>query len=89
MPVDALTKRFSIDPGNHKVHAEGDAERHPAHRSTQNYKVGEGQLLTVPLVLKSQAPEYLTPGQLKCMLGAKSQDDVLKCLPAEDASRSS
>ena len=46
-----------------------------------SYQVGEGQLLTVPLVLKSQAPEYLTPGQLRCMLGAKGQEDVLKCLP--------
>ena len=27
-------------------------------------------------------PEFLTPGQLKCMLGAKSQEEVLKCLAA-------
>ena len=50
-------------------------------RSTRSTRSAKSQLLTVPLVLKSQAPEYLTPGQLKCMLGAKSQDDVLKCLP--------
>jgi len=29
----------------------------------------------------AQGPEFLTPGQLKCMLGAKSQEEVLKCLP--------
>jgi hypothetical protein len=80
VPSNALTRRFSIDPGDHHVHAEGLQNGIPL-TLDQNYTVGEGQLLTVPLVLKSQAPEYLTPGQLKCMLGAKSQDDVIKCLP--------
>ena len=47
----------------------------------ETYTVAEGQLLSVPLVLKSQALEYLTPGQLRCMVGAKNQEDVLKCLP--------
>ena len=45
------------------------------------YTVAESQLLTVALVLKSKAAEYLTKGQLSCMLGAKNQDDVLQCLP--------
>jgi hypothetical protein len=80
VPTNALTKRFSIDPGDHRVHAEGTQNGIPLSLD-EKYTVGEGQLLTVPLVLKSQAPEYLTPGQLKCMLGAKSQDDVIKCLP--------
>jgi hypothetical protein len=80
VPAAALTKRFSIDPGDHVVHAEGLSNGIPLSLD-EKYTVGEGQLLTVPLVLKSQAPEYLTPGQLKCMLGAKNQDDVLKCLP--------
>jgi hypothetical protein len=80
VPVNALTKRFSIDPGDHKLHAEANQNGIPLSLD-QSYTVGEGQLLTVPLVLKSQAPEYLTPGQLKCMLGAKSQDEILKCLP--------
>jgi hypothetical protein len=80
VPVGALTKRFSIDPGDHTVHAEGTQNGIPL-ALDEKYTVGEGQLLTVPLVLKSQAPEYLTPGQLKCMLGAKNQDEVLKCLP--------
>jgi hypothetical protein len=80
VPINALTRRFSIDPGDHAVHAEGTQNGIPL-ALDEKYTVGEGQLLTVPLILKSQAPEYLTPGQLKCMLGAKSQDDVLKCLP--------
>lgn len=80
VPANALTKRFSIDPGDHKVHAEGTQNGLPL-SFDGTYQVGEGQLLSVSLVLKSQAPEYLTPGQLKCMLGAKGQEDVLKCLP--------
>jgi hypothetical protein len=80
VPINALTRRFSIDPGEHTVHAEATQNGIPLSLD-EKYTVGEGQLLTVPLILKSQAPEYLTPGQLKCMLGAKSQDDVLKCLP--------
>jgi hypothetical protein len=85
VPVGALTKRFSIDPGDHTVHAEGTQNGIPL-ALDEKYRVGEGQLLTIPLVLKSQAPEYLTPGQLKCMLGAKNQDDVLKCLPQKTRS---
>jgi hypothetical protein len=80
VPTNALTKRFSVDPGDHTVHAEGTQNGIPLSLD-QKYTVGEGQLLTIPLVLKSEAPEYLTPGQLKCMLGAKNQDDVVRCLP--------
>jgi hypothetical protein len=80
VPINALSKRFSIDPGDHQVHAEGTQNGIPLSLDVK-VTVAEGQLVTVPLVLKSQEPEYLTAGQLKCMLAAKNQDDVLKCLP--------
>ena len=80
VPTNALTKRFSIDPGDHKVHAEGTQNGIPL-AYDESYSVGEGQLLTVQLVLKSQTPDYLTPDQIRCMLGAHNQEDVLKCLP--------
>ena len=83
VPIRALAKRFSIDPGEHVVHAEGTQNGIPL-TFDQKITVGEGQLVTVPLVLKSHAPEYLTSGQLSCMLGAKNQDDVLKCLPQKN-----
>src|SRR6202035_4997662 len=51
VPAGALTKRFSIDPGDHTVHAEGTQNGIPLSLD-QKYTVGEGQLLTVPLVLK-------------------------------------
>jgi len=31
--------------------------------------------------MRAAAPEFLTPGQLKCMVAAKNQEDVQKCLP--------
>jgi len=80
VPASALTKRFSIDPGKHHVKASGTQNGIPL-EFEQDYDVKEGELLTVAITLKSQAPEYLTPGQLKCMLAAKNQEDVVKCLP--------
>lgn len=80
VPAEALTKKFSIDPGHHTVHAEGTQGGIPL-VFDHEYSVREAELLTVTITLKSQAPEYLTPGQLRCMLGAKNQEDVIKCLP--------
>ena len=80
VPKEALTKRFSIDPGKHKAHADGVVNGIPL-AFDEEYDVKDAELLTVVITLKSQGPEFLTPGQLKCMLGAKSQEEVLKCLP--------
>ncbi len=80
VPTQSLTKKFSIDPGKHVVHAEGTLNGIPL-QFDKEYEVKEAELLTVQIVLVSQTPEYLTGGQLKCMLAAKSQEDVLKCLP--------
>ena len=80
VPSESLSKRFSVDPGKHKVHADGTANGIPL-SFDQEIDVKEAETVNVAITLKSQAPEYLTPGQLKCMLGAKSQEDVLKCLP--------
>lgn len=80
VPAAALTKRFSVDPGKHTVHAEGTLNG-VSMVFDQEYDVKESELVTVVITLKTQASEYLTPGQLKCMLGAKSQEEVLLCLP--------
>jgi hypothetical protein len=80
VPQSALTKKFSIDPGSHKVHAEGTQNGIPL-AFDETYNVKEGELLTVTITLKSQTSEYLTPGQLKCMLSAKNQEEVVHCLP--------
>ncbi len=80
VPGDSLTKKFSIDPGRHTVHAEGTQNGIPL-AFDQEYTIREGELLSVLVTLKSQAPEYLSSGQLRCMLAAKNQEDVMKCLP--------
>jgi hypothetical protein len=80
VPATALTKKFSIDPGKHTVHAEGTQGGIPL-TFEESYDVKDGELLTVTITLKSAASEYLTPGQLKCMLGAKDQEEVVRCLP--------
>jgi hypothetical protein len=81
VPNDALTRKFSVDPGAHKVHAEGAIEGVPL-AFDKDYDVKESELVTVDIVLVSQRPEFLTESQVKCMLSAKSQEDVLKCIPA-------
>ncbi len=82
VPNDSLGKRFSIDPGKHTAHAEAAQGAIPLAFDAE-YDVKEGELLTVTITLKSQGSEYLTPGQLKCMLGAKNQEEVVKCLPVD------
>jgi hypothetical protein len=82
VPAESLTRKFSVDPGKHVVHAEGTVNSIPL-TFDKEYMIKEGELTIVQIVLVSQAPEFLTPGQLKCMLGAKNQEDVIKCLPQE------
>ena len=81
VPTDSLTKKFSIDPGHHVAHAEGSVGSGIPLSFDKEYDVKEGELLTVKITLVAPPSEYLTPGQLKCMLGAKNQDEVVKCLP--------
>jgi hypothetical protein len=80
VPSTSLTKKFSIDPGKHAVHAEGTQGAIPL-TFDESYDVKDGELLTVTITLKSAASEYLTPGQLKCMIQAKNQEEVVHCLP--------
>ena len=80
VPIEALTKKFSVDPGKHKVVAEGSVNGFPA-TFEEEYDVKEKDFVTVRITLKPPANDYITPGQIKCMLAAKSQEDVQKCLP--------
>jgi tetratricopeptide (TPR) repeat protein len=80
VPLDALTKKFSVDPGKHKVLAEGSVNGFPA-TFEDEYDIKEKEFTTIRITLKPPANDYITPGQIKCMLAAKSQEDVQKCLP--------
>lgn len=81
VPNDALTKKFSVDPGKHKVVAEGSVNGFPA-SFEEELDVKEKELVTVRITLKpSSSNDFVTPGQIQCMLKAKNQEEVQKCLP--------
>lgn len=80
VPNDALTKKFSVDPGKHKVVAEGTVNGFTA-TYEEEYDVKEKDFVTVRITLKPPANDFITPGQIKCMLAAKSQEEVQQCLP--------
>jgi hypothetical protein len=81
VPTESLTKKFSVDPGTHKVHAEGSLNGGVPLSYDEDIEVKEGELKTIKISLSAPPSEYLTAGQLRCMLQAKSQEEVLKCLP--------
>lgn len=76
----SLTRKFSIDPGRHSVRAEGASMGLPL-SFEETFDAKEGEVVTVRLTLKATSPGVLTAGQLRCMMEAKSQEDVEKCLP--------
>lgn len=79
VPTDALTKKFSVNPGKHQVVAEGLVNGLPA-TFEQEVDIKEGELITVTITLKPQGGA-VSPSQIKCMLQAKTQEEVQKCLP--------
>ncbi len=78
VPLDALTKKFSIDPGKHHVASNGLAAGVPG-AMQDDYDVKEGELLTVRLGLQPQ-PGAITKGQLDCLLKAKNDEEIKKCV---------
>jgi tetratricopeptide (TPR) repeat protein len=85
VPADSLTKKFSVDPGKHKVFAEGRVNGFTS-EFEEEYEIKEKELVTVQITLKPPANDFITPGQIKCMLAAKSQEEVQKCLPQNQKS---
>jgi hypothetical protein len=83
--VEALGRHFAINPGAHTVRAEGTEDGIPL-RFEQTYSVVEGESLIIVLALTLQTAGYLTPGQITCMLTARNQDDVLRCVRQESRS---
>lgn len=79
VPQDQLGKKFNVDPGKHKVHAQGVVNG-LLMSFDETYDLRDGETRTVQITLKTMAPEYLTRGQLGCMLAAKSQEEVQQCI---------
>lgn len=80
VPTQSLSKKFSVDPGTHTVKATGTVNGFPA-SFEEEVELKERELKTVQITLKPAASDIVTPGQIKCMLAAKSQEDVQRCLP--------
>lgn len=85
VPGESLRKKFSVDPGTHKVVAEGTVNGFTA-TFEEEYEIKEKDFVTVKITLKPPANDFITPGQIKCMLAAKSQEEVQKCLPQNQKS---
>jgi tetratricopeptide (TPR) repeat protein len=79
IPEARLDESFTIDPGSHNVHAEG-LLRGARVSSDEKFDVKEGETALVKIKLK---PVALTKGQLECMVSAKTQDEILACLPQD------
>jgi hypothetical protein len=80
VPPESWNKPFSVDPGTHKIHAEGMANDIKL-VFDQSLDFKDTQSLTVRITLKPESPKFLTEGQMICMRTAQSQDEVAKCLP--------
>lgn len=79
IPPARQAESFTIDPGPHTVHAEGML-RGGRVSSDETVNVKEGETAVVKITLK---PAALTQGQLQCMVAAKTQEEILACLPQE------
>ena len=80
IPPERQAGNFTIDPGTHKVHAEGILRGARVSYDDEKVEVAEGQTVSVKITLK---PAALTGGQLECMVAAKTQEEIQQCLPSE------
>lgn len=79
IPEARLGEVFTVDPGEHRIHAEG-VLRGARVSSDDTIKLAEGEIATARVKLK---PAAMTQGQLECMVSAKTQEDILMCLPQQ------
>ena len=79
IPTEKLAQRFAIDPGRHRARGEGSVGG-VLMNFDQTYEVKDGESIQVTIKLR---PTALTPGQLECMVSAKTEDDIVKCLPQQ------
>jgi tetratricopeptide (TPR) repeat protein len=80
IPPERMADNFTIDPGAHKLHAEGVLRGARVSYDDDKIEVGEGQTVSLRITLK---PAALTGGQLECMVAAKTQEEIQQCLPSE------
>jgi hypothetical protein len=79
-PDTKVTKRFAVNPGAHNVHGDGTING-VSLTFDKTYELAEGEFVTAAIALVPKEPEYLSSGQLNCVLTARTQSEVFKCLP--------
>ena len=80
VPKDDYTKKFSVDPGKHKATAEGVVNGVNS-RFEEEYEIKEKELLSIRVALRPITNGLLTDGQIRCMIEAKTQEEMQKCIP--------
>jgi tetratricopeptide (TPR) repeat protein len=80
IPVDALTKKFSVDPGHHRITAEGKINGYTAQKFEKEVDVKESELTTVELLLNPQ-DGAINQNQIKCL------EEIPKTLPIDEVQK--
>lgn len=80
VPPEKLASPVVVDPGSHKIHAEGTLAGTLGYYD-ETLEVKDGEALTVHVEPKSTA---ITPGQLACILAAKNESEIAQCLPKKE-----
>lgn len=84
VPLETAAKKFAVDPGDHAVHAEGTLSGLPV-SFDRTYEIADGELVTAAILMVPRTSEFLSGSQLKCILSARNQEDIVKCLPQSGA----
>jgi hypothetical protein len=77
---EALDKPLRLDPGPHRIHAEGVIDGAPM-LFDEVKTLAPGEQASLVVSLRPKPSEFLTPGQFACMQAARTQQEVLRCLP--------
>jgi tetratricopeptide (TPR) repeat protein len=79
LPTDVLDTEMPVDPGKHKVEAQGTRDNLPL-TFEEELVLEPGRTLTLPVRLAPGPPKWATRAELQCMLVAKNPDEFAKCL---------
>jgi len=85
VPPDRFGVRSSTNPGAHTIHAEAEAGG-VKFTFDREINLREREVSSVAIVLLPANPERFTADQIRCVLGASSLDEAVKCLPRAAAS---
>jgi hypothetical protein len=86
--TESLTKKFSVDPGRHIVHAEGLTRGMPT-VFEEKLEIGPRDVVSVRLVMKPPPEKCLTCASplAECLRGSKSEAELRTCIAKNDASQ--